>query len=122
MKDFAKAAALVVVGNFAGDAHSIQARHENEVAPGNADVSAQRRAFCTDPFLDDLNEDRLAAAKDILNERLRTAGARPAYHSARHPPATLLTRRRAPRPPFLFFAPEIGQRLLHGPAQITFVL
>src|SRR5207248_4644906 len=94
VQDFSQTAALLLVGDFAGDADAIEAGHEHQIPAGNADVSAQSRPLSADAFFDDLDEHFLAAAENVLNERLgsakarspepRSAEARPA---ARRPPA-----------------------------------
>ena len=90
-------AALLVVFDLARDADAAEGRHQHQVAAGNADVGAERRALGADAFLDDLHEHFVAAAKDFLNRRL---DARPA--AARRPalrPRPPRSGRRDRRPP-----------------------
>src|SRR5262249_4781846 len=75
VEDLAEPAARLLVDDLAGDADTVEPRHEHEVAAGDADIGAQGGALGADAFLDHLDEDFLAAAKDVLNERLGTAGA-----------------------------------------------
>src|SRR5262249_27554699 len=81
-KDFAEPAALVLVGDLARHADAVEARHEHQIPPGDANIGAQRRPLGADAFLDDLHEDFLAALEDILNQRLRAADTRPAEDTA----------------------------------------
>src|SRR5581483_12176440 len=78
---------LIVVGNLARDADAVETRHEDQVAAGNADVGAQRRALGADPLLDDLHEDFLAASENILDEGLGPPCPRPARDSTARPVA-----------------------------------
>ena len=39
-EDVTKPAALVIVGDLAGHAHAVEARHEHEIPAGDADVGA----------------------------------------------------------------------------------
>src|SRR5262245_18926028 len=75
--DVAEDAALLVVFDLARDADAAKRRHEHEVATGNADVGAEGRAFGANAFLNNLNEDFVAAAKDFLNGRLDTRASAP---------------------------------------------
>src|SRR5205085_603195 len=54
-------------------------RHQHQIAARDADVGGERRPFAADAFLDDLHQDFVAAAKDVLNRRL---DARPGSHAA----------------------------------------
>ncbi len=73
VEDLAQAAARVFVCDLARHADAVEPGHQHEVAAGDADVGAQRRALGADAFLDDLNEHFLAALEDVLNERLGPA-------------------------------------------------
>ena len=72
----------VVVVDLARDADAVEAGHQHEVAAGDADVGAERRPLGADAFLDDLDEDFLAALEDVLDERLGPAHAGPAAAAA----------------------------------------
>ena len=74
-EDVAQPAALFVVGDFPRDANAVEAGHEDEVSPGDADVRTQGRALGADSFLDDLHEHFLTAAEDVLDKRLGPAHA-----------------------------------------------
>src|SRR5260370_31647094 len=76
MQDFSQPAALLFVGNFSADADAIESGHEHEIPSGDADIRAQRRSLGPDALFDDLDEDLLAAAEDVLNQRLRSAESR----------------------------------------------
>ena len=78
VEDLAQPAALLVVVDLARHADAVEAGHQHEIAAGDADVGAQRRPLGADAFLDDLDEDFLAALEDVLDERLGPADARPA--------------------------------------------
>src|SRR5437016_14097639 len=73
MEYIAEPAAGILVVDLARDADAIEPGHEDQVAPGNADVGAQGRSLGADAFLDDLDEHFLAALEDVLDERLGPA-------------------------------------------------
>src|SRR5262249_15823608 len=81
MKDFTQPAALLIVGDLTRNADAIEAGHQHEVSAGDADIGPQRRAFSADAFLDDLHQHFLAAAKDVLNERLGPSNAGAPAHA-----------------------------------------
>ena len=69
-EDVAEAAAVFVAFDLARDADAAERRHEHQVAAGDADVGGERRPFGADAFLDDLDEDFVAALEDVLDGRL----------------------------------------------------
>src|SRR5262249_32502753 len=77
-------AALLLVGDLARHAGAVQARHQHQVTPRNADVGRQGRTLAADAFFDHLNDDFLAALEHVLDERPLHAGAGSA---AAHGPA-----------------------------------
>src|SRR5262249_56321107 len=106
VEDLAQPAAVVVVGDLARDADAVEPGHQDEVAPGDADVGAQGRPLGAQPFLDDLDDDLLAALEDVLDERLGPAvagavAARPAAAAgaAPAPPPPLPAPAAGPPPP-----------------------
>ena len=75
--DLAELAALAFVDDLARDADAVQARHQDEVAAGNADISGKGRALGADALLDDLDEHLVATAEDVLDGGLDHAAAAP---------------------------------------------
>src|SRR5262249_52181889 len=73
--DLAQLPPLALVGDLARDAHAVQAGHQDEVAPRDADVGREGGALGADALLDDLHEDLVAAAEDLLDWRLDHAAA-----------------------------------------------
>ena len=50
--------------------HAAEGGHQHEVAAGDADIGRERGALGADAFLDDLHDDFVAPAKDLLDGRL----------------------------------------------------
>jgi hypothetical protein len=71
-----------VVFDLARNSDSIQARHQYEIPPGNADVSAERRTFGADRFLDHLDQHFLAAFENIFDFGLGHAAIPAAFWAA----------------------------------------
>src|SRR5579871_3891702 len=82
VKDFAQAVPGFIVCDLPRHTDPIKPGHQHEIPAGNADVGAQGWPFGSDAFLDYLDQHFLAALENVLDERFRTAGARPAYHAA----------------------------------------
>src|SRR5262249_56977316 len=93
-EDLAQAAALLLVADLARDADAVEAGHQHQVAACYADVGAQGRPLGAQALLDDLDDHLLAAAEDVLDERLGAAGAAAAPPPAPRPPPDA-----APPPP-----------------------
>src|SRR5262249_4208241 len=91
-----------LINDFARDADTIESRHQHQVAAGNADIRAQGRALGADSFLDHLDEHFLAAAKDVLDERFRAAGAGTPRTPAKATATAPITRRWPAMPPRSF--------------------
>ena len=68
--DLAELAALALVDDLPRDADAIEAGHQHEVAARDADVGREGRALGADALLDDLDEDLVAAAEDLLDRGL----------------------------------------------------
>ena len=83
MHDLAELAALALVDDLARDADAVQARHQHQVAAGDADVGGEGRPLGADALLDDLDEHLVAAAEDLLDRRLDHAPARGPVRPAR---------------------------------------
>ncbi len=64
-----QASAIVVVFDFATDTDAGQRGHQHQVTSRNRDVSAERRPLRADAFLDDLDQDLVATAKNFLDWR-----------------------------------------------------
>src|SRR5712692_2694303 len=82
VENLAQPMALLIVRDFARYADAIQSRHENQIPAGNTDVGAQGRPLGADSLLDDLHEDFLATAENILDQRLGPASTGPAAAKA----------------------------------------
>jgi hypothetical protein len=73
--DLAKLASLTFVDDLSGDTNAIQTGHQDEVAARNTDVRRESWPFRADTFLDDLDKNLVAPAKDLLDGRLEQATA-----------------------------------------------
>ena len=73
--DVAQAAAQDFVLDFPRHADASQGGHQHQVPAGNADVRGERGALAADAFLDDLHQQFVAAAEDVLDGRLETRAA-----------------------------------------------
>ncbi len=74
IENLAEAAAFFVVFDFAGDAHLRHAGHHHEDAAGDGEIGGERRALGADAFLDDLDDDFVAAAEAALDGRAGRGG------------------------------------------------
>ena len=73
--DLAELAALAFVDDLARDADAVEAGHQDEVSARDADVGREGRPLGADALLDDLDQDLVAAAEDLLDRRLDQAAA-----------------------------------------------
>jgi hypothetical protein len=69
-KNVAQPAAGVVVFDLARHADASQRRHQHQVPARDTDVGRQRRPLRADSFLNDLHQNLVAAAEDLLDRRL----------------------------------------------------
>src|SRR5205814_1942769 len=66
---------------------AVEARHQHEVTPGNADVRRERRPLRAHRLLDDLDDDFLPPLEDLLDGRLRQPAVASALRPALEPAA-----------------------------------
>src|SRR5207249_4100791 len=67
IEDLAQAAALDFIFDLARDAFGDHAGHHDQDSAGDGQVGRQRRTLGADAFLDDLDDDLVAAAQATLN-------------------------------------------------------
>ncbi len=66
----AEFAASFVVFDLARDPNATKRRHQNQVAARDADIGAERGPLGADPFFDDLDQEFVATAENVLDWRL----------------------------------------------------
>src|SRR5581483_6057862 len=79
IKDLPEPPALLVVVDLPAHPHLAHARHHHQDPAGNGQVGAEGWALGADPFLDDLDDDLVAAAEAALDRRAVAAGHLPAH-------------------------------------------
>src|SRR5262249_50550028 len=100
VEDLSKPPALFVVGDLAGDADAIQSWHKDQIAACNTDIGAQSRALGPYALFDDLDQDFLASAPNVLDWRLGASQAGATQGPTRHPATSIITRRTSSPPEF----------------------
>ena len=91
--DSLQSAAVLGVGDFARNAAAARGiGHQNRIAPGQREVSRQRRPLVAALLLDDLHQQNLPALDDLLNLVLAAQARRAAWNLLQGVAADLLDR------------------------------